>query len=207
MKKVRERLEAQLEEIQRELLQAGVGGPVRPGGLASSEQREDDLLQAEKPSTVASAELTAPAFQLAGYVVATLALGRSIPGTIVLRADAEYDVGRCSETDLDIIWAVGNLAAERGRGEGAPWEPGPSIVIFKMERDTADAFHDGCEAGAGALDRAQRAEAVLDENWDDIEHVARLLIERRTLSRADIEAEIFEPIGVDDVKEGSGLEP
>jgi hypothetical protein len=37
--------------------------------------------------------------------------------------------------------------------------------------------------------------------------VARLLIERRTLSRADIEAEIFEPIGVDDVKEGSGLEP
>src|SRR5258707_8743930 len=134
MKKVRELLDAQLEEIHKELLQAGVGGPVRAGKPASARHRDETVLQAEKPLP-ASTELTASAFQLAGYVVATLALGRSIPATIVLKADAEYDVGRCSEADLDTIWAVGNLAAERGRGDGCPWEPGPSIVIFKMESD------------------------------------------------------------------------
>jgi hypothetical protein len=196
MKKRRELFDAQVEEIHKELVQAGVGGPVRPGRSVSTRHSGDDLLQAEQPSPAASTELTTSAFQLAGYVVATLALGRSIPGTIVLKADAEYDVGRCSEADLDTIWAVGNLAAERGRGDGCPWEPGPSIVIFKMERDAA--MPDQREGGAGALAGAQRAEAILDENWDDIAHVAGLLSERRRLSRAEIEAEIFEP---DDTKE------
>jgi len=193
MKKVRELLDVQMEEIHKELLQAGVGGPVLSGKRASGRQREDDLPQAEQLSPATSTELTASAFQLAGYVVATLALGRSIPATIVLKADAEYDVGRCSEIDLDTIWAVGNLAAERGRGDGCPWEPGPSIVIFKMESDAADAMHGQREMGAGAPDGTQRAEAMLDENWDDIAHVAGLLIERRKLSRAEIEIEIFQP--------------
>ncbi|MEA2948113.1 MAG: hypothetical protein QOI40_3443 [Alphaproteobacteria bacterium] len=191
MKKGRELFDAQVEEIHKELVQAGVGGPVRPGRPVSTGHSGDDLLQAEQPSSpAASTELTTSAFQLAGYVVATLALGRSIPGMIVLKADAEYDVGRCSEADLDTIWAVGNLAAERGRGDGCPWEPGPSIVIFKMERDAA--MPDPREAEAGPLVGAQRAEAILDENWDDIAHVAGLLSERRRLSRAEIEAEIFE---------------
>jgi hypothetical protein len=197
MKKGRELFDAQVEEIHKELVQAGVGGPVRPGRSVSTRRSGDDLLQAEQPSPAASTELTTSAFQLAGYVVATLALGRSIPGTIVLKADAEYDVGRCSEADLDTIWAVGNLAAERGRGDGCPWEPGPSIVIFKMERDAA--MPDQREAGAGAPAGAQRAEAILDENWDDIAHVAGLLSERRRLSRAEIEAEIFEPDDTNEV--------
>jgi len=170
---------------------------VRPGGHARSEQREDDLRNAEEPSTATSPQLTASAFQLAGYVVATLALGRSIPAVIVLKVDAEYDIGRCSETDLDTIWAVGNLAAERSRGDGSPWEPGPSIIIFKMESDTADAIRDKREMGEGVSDRDQGADGILNENWDDIVHVARLLIDRRTLSRSDIEAEIFKP---DDVE-------
>jgi hypothetical protein len=194
MKKVRESFDSQLEEIHKELLQAGVGGPVRPGALPRSEQRENDLRNAEEPTTAASIQLTASAFQLAGYAVATLVLGRSIPAAIVLQVDAEYDIGRCSETDLDTVWAVGNLAAERSRGDGAPWEPGPSIIIFKMESDTADAVHDKREMGEGVPD------GILNENWDDIVHVARLLIDRRTLSRAEIEAEIFEPA---DVEEGS----
>jgi hypothetical protein len=201
MKKVRERFEAQVEEIHKELLQAGVGGPLRPGRPVSRRPYEDDLLQPEKPAPATSTGLTSPALQLAGYVVATLALDRSIPATIVLKADAEYDVGRCSEVDLDTIWAVGNLAAERGRGDGCPWEPGPSIVIFKMECDTAAAMHDQKGAGAGALDGDRRAEAILDENWDDIVHVARLLIDRGKVSRADIEAEIFEPDKVDEAAE------
>jgi hypothetical protein len=203
MRKVRERFEAQVEEIHRELLQAGVGGPVRAGRRASGGPADDDLPPAEMPSPPTPDGLTSSAYQLAGYVVATLALGRSIPGTIVLTADAEYDVGRCSEADLDTIWAVGNLAAERGRGDGCPWEPGPSIVIFKMERDTGDAIRDPRETGAGAPEGDRRAETLLDENWADIVHVAGLLIDRRTLSRADIEAEIFEP---DDVNEGSELQ-
>jgi hypothetical protein len=200
MKKVRERFESQLEEIHNELRQAGVRGRVRPGSLESGKQAEAGLLTTETPPTVTSAKLTASAFQLAGYVVATLALGRSIPGTIVLKADAEYDVGRCSEADLDTIWAVGNLAAERARGDGHSWEPGPSIIIFKMESDIADAIHDKPAAGEGAPHRDRGAERILNENWDDIAHVARLLIDRRTLSRAAIEAEVFKP---DDVEEGS----
>jgi len=81
MKKVRELLDVQMEEIHKELLQAGVGGPVLSGKRASGRQREDDLPQAEQLSPATPTELIASAFQLAGYVVATLALGRSIPAT------------------------------------------------------------------------------------------------------------------------------
>jgi hypothetical protein len=190
--KKREQLDAEIEEIHKELARIGVGGsPLQPSRLAGGTDPEDGLPDAEKRIVMTSSQLPTSAFQLAGYLVATLALGRSIPATIVLEADAEYDVGRCSETDLYIIWAVGDLAAERARGDGHPWEPGPSIVIFKMESDNADPFHR--ESGKGTPDRDQTANRILNENWHDIVRVSRRLAERRTLSRADIEAEVFQP--------------
>ncbi len=199
--KNRERLDAEMEEIHKELTRISTGGSLlQPSRLVSSTHPEDDLPCVEK-RIVTSSQLTTSAFQLGGYLVATLALGRSIPGTIVLEMDAEYDVGRCSETDLYIIWAVGDLAAERARGDGCPWEPGPSIVIFRMESDNADAIHHNREIGKGTPDRDQTVKRILNENWDDIVRISRLLAGRRTLSRADIEAEVFRP---GEVKEALG---
>jgi hypothetical protein len=182
MKRARDRFDAELEEIQQQLLAVGAGAPVR-GGEGVLKQPDESLRPSDKRIAVARELAPTPAFQLAGYLVATLALGRSIPGTVTLQADTEYDVGRCSQSDLDIIWAVGNLAAERRRAGGSPWEPGPSIT-FRIVSDAAD---------EAAIDPDQRARTILEENWDDIAQVARLLIDRRTLSRADIEAAIFEP--------------
>jgi hypothetical protein len=188
--KKRERRDAEREEIQKQLARISTGASVlQPSRDASSIYPEDELPDAEK-RIVAPSRLTTSAFQLAGYVVATLAIGRSIPAAIVLEAKAEYDVGRCSEADLHTIWAVGDLAAERARGDGCPWEPGPSIVIFKMESDGGDAFRDDRQIGAGTPDREQTAKRILTESWDDIVRLARLLAEGRTLSRAEIEAEV-----------------
>jgi hypothetical protein len=190
MKKKRERLHAELEEVHKQLARISTGASVlQPSGRASSIYPEDDSPDAEK-RIVTPGRLTTAAFQLAGYAVATLALGRSIPGTIVLGANAEYDVGRCSEADLHAIWTVGDLAAERARGDGCPWEPGPSIVIFKMESDGGDSFRDERKIATGAPEREQTAKRILDEGWDDIVRLARLLAEGRTLSRAEIEAEL-----------------
>jgi hypothetical protein len=186
--KKRERLDAEMEEIQKQLARMSTGASVlQPSRGASSIFPEDDSPDAEK-RIVTPGRLTTSAFQLAGYVVATLALGRSIPATIVLRADAEYDVGRCSETDLQTIWTVGDLAAERARGEGCRSEPGPSIVIFKMESDSGDAFSRDREIVTGAPE--QTAKRILNESWDDIVRLARLLAEGRPLSRGEIEAEV-----------------
>jgi hypothetical protein len=163
--KKRERPDAEIEEIHKELARIGVGGsPLQPSRLAGGTDPEDCLPDAEKRIVMTSSQLTTSAFQLAGYLVATLALGRSIPATIVLEADAEYDVGRCSETDLHIIWAVGDLAAERARGDGHPWEPGPSIVIYKMESDNADAIHRNRESGKETPDRDQTANRILQSD-------------------------------------------
>ena len=138
--KKRERLDAELEEVHRQLARMSTGASVlQPSRRASSIDPEDESPDDAEKRIVAPGRLTTAAFQLAGYVVATLALGRSIPGTIALGANAEYDVGRCSETDLHAIWAVGDLAAERARGDGCPWEPGPSIVIFKNHGASAGA--------------------------------------------------------------------
>jgi hypothetical protein len=187
MKRVRERLDAELEEIHKQLVRLGTGGPLlQPSKPARSTPADDGARNDAQRITIGSSQLIAAAFQLAGYVVATLALGRSIPGTIVLEADAEYDVGRCSSADLDTIWAVGNLAAARGCGDGYPRDGGPSIVIFKVD----DA--DDNRTGAEAPDREQTAQHILKENWHDIVRVSRLLVEQRTLSRAVIEAEVFE---------------
>ena len=189
--KKRERLDAELEEVHRQLARMSTGASVlQPSRRASSIDPEDESPDDAEKRIVAPGRLTTAAFQLAGYVVATLALGRSIPGTIALGANAEYDVGRCSETDLHAIWAVGDLAAERARGDGCPWEPGPSIVIFKMESDSGDAFRDDRKIATDAPDREQTAKRILNEGWDDIVRLARLLADRRPLSRAEIEAEV-----------------
>ena len=189
--KKRERLDAELEEVHRQLARMSTGASVlQPSRRASSVDPEDDPPDDAEKRIVTPGRLTTAAFQLAGYVVATLALGRSIPGTIALGANAEYDVGRCSETDLQTIWAVGDLAAERARGDGCPWEPGPSIVIFKMESDSGDAFRDDRKIATDAPDREQTAKRILNEGWDDIVRLARLLADRRPLSRAEIEAEV-----------------
>lgn len=187
--KKRERLDAELEEVHRQLARMSTGASVlQPSRRASSLDPEDESPDEAEKRIVTPGRLTTAAFQLAGYAVATLTLGRSIPGTIALGANAEYDVGRCSETDLQTIWAVGDLAAERARGDGCPWEPGPSIVIFKMESDSGDAFRDDRKIATGAQE--QTAKRILNESWDDIVRLARLLAEGRTLSRAEIEAEV-----------------
>jgi hypothetical protein len=36
------------------------------------------------------------------------------------------------------------------------------------------------------------AEVIVDENWDTIVHLARILIERRILSRSELENVIFD---------------
>jgi hypothetical protein len=190
--KKRERLDAELEEVHKQLARISTGASaLQPSRRASGLDPEDESPDDAEKRIIAPSPPTTSAFQLAGYAVATLALGRSIPATIVLAADAEYDVGRCSETDLHTIWTVGDLAAERARGEGCRSEPGPSIVIFKMESDNADAIHR--ESGKGTPDRDQTANRILNENWHDIVRVSRRLAERRTLSRSDIEAEVFQP--------------
>jgi len=193
MKKRRERFDAQLAEIQKELLTIGGGGmAARPPNLVRSRERGGDRDRTAKRMTVTSSGLMATAYQLAGYAVATLALGRNIPGKIVLKEDAEYDLGRCSEGDLDTIWTVGNLAAEQRDNNGVPGAPAPTVVIVKMESDIVGPMH-GERGSTADAEPDQRAKALLDENWDDIVHVARLLIDRGSLSRDDIEAEVFEP--------------
>ena len=187
--KRRERLDAELEEVHKELARLGTGASLlQPSRDPKSIYPDDEAPDVEK-RIVAPSLMTTAAFQLAGYVVATLALGRSMPATVALAVDAEYDVGRCSEADLHVIWTVGDLAAERARGDGCPGEPGPSIVVFKMESD--EPIRDRRAMAAETPDREQPAKRILDENWDGIARLARLLAERRTLSRTDVEAEVF----------------
>lgn len=174
-----------MAEIQKELLAIGARGQAPPVSLVHAKQRNDGPEKAKR-MTLTSSGLMATAFQLAGYAVATLALGRSMPERIVLEENAEYDLGRCSESDLDTIWAVGNLAAERRSSDGFPREPGRTVVIVKVEGDV------GGMMGEGTADPDRSAEAILDASWDDIVHVARLLIDRGALSRDDIEAEVLE---------------
>ena len=186
MRKRRQSFEAEVAEIQKELLAIGARGQAPPVSLVHGRPSNDSLDKAKR-MTVTSSGLMATAFQLAGYAVATLALGRSMPEMIVLEENAEYDLGRCSENDLDTIWAVGNLAVERRSSDGFPREPGRTVVIVKMEGDVAGG------TGDATADPDRSAAAILDESWDDIVHVARLLIDRGTLSRDDIEAEVLEP--------------
>jgi hypothetical protein len=168
----RESFEAQVHEIREELLRLGVCDRTRPANDRSSGNSDHAL---------APIEWMVAAHELAGYVVATLALDRSIPQAIVLEDDAKYDLGRCSSSDLNTIWAVGSLAAERSRNEGCLGEPGLIEIAVKIEHDVG-----------GAIEN-QTPEEILQENWNDIARIARLLINKGTLSRGDIETELFEP--------------
>jgi hypothetical protein len=172
-KRRRELFEAQMGEIREELLRLGVCGRTRPANLAPSVVSDQ---------AVTSTELIAAAHELAGYAVATLALGRNIPTEVVLEEYAKYDLGRCSPSDLETIWAVGSLAAERSRDDGCAGTSGQIDISVKMENDVA-----------AATELDESPENILRENWDDIARVARLLIEKGALSRDEIEGEVFEP--------------
>jgi hypothetical protein len=74
------------------------------------------------------------------------------------------------------------MAAERSRNYGCSGEQGLIVTSVKIENGIAD----GMELNPGA-------EVLLDENWDTIVRVARLLIKRGILSRSEIEGEVFEP--------------
>lgn len=180
----RENFDAELEDIRSALL-ALTSDRTSLRQRGSGEAPELAEWSSAKRLTVTSGGLTATAYQLAGYAIATLALGRSLPEAITLAEAAEYDLGRCCELDLDTIWTVGNLSVERKRDEGMAGEPGPTVVIVKLESD--EVFHvqpKSCEADADA-----RAKSILAKSWAEIAHVALLLMERGSLARAEIEAE------------------
>jgi hypothetical protein len=56
----------------------------------------------------------------------------------------------------------------------------------------ADAIRRSGKTATATPDRDQAVNRILHENWDDIVHFKSLLVERRTLSREDIEATVFE---------------
>jgi hypothetical protein len=169
-----------LSEIREELLRLGVRTSDRPAKLATS-------VRSEQTATVPA--LMTAAYELAGYAVATLALGRSIPEKVTLKKDNDYDLGRCTEPELDIIWAVGHMAGERSRNYGCSGEQGLIVINVRVESSIADVrkLYPGVEV-------------ILNENWDRIVRVARLLIERGILSRSELEGKVFEP------DEGRGFE-
>jgi hypothetical protein len=102
MKKPRELFETELAEIREELLRLGVRPRENPTERAASVKSEEQI--------VTPPEMMTAAYELAGYAVATRALGRSIPEKVVLKEDSEYDLGTCSEPELGTIWAVGHAS-------------------------------------------------------------------------------------------------
>jgi hypothetical protein len=174
MKEPRELFENELAEIREELLRLGV----RP----KDNQTEPTPSVGSEEQIITPPALMTAAYELAGYAVATCALGRSIPDTVVLKEDNEYDLGRCSELELNTVWAVGHMAGERSRNCGCSGEQGLIGISVRMESDAANGMelnHPG-------------AEVIVDENWDTIVHLARILIERRILSRSELENVIFD---------------
>ncbi|MGB7465776.1 MAG: hypothetical protein WBW14_23000 [Candidatus Acidiferrum sp.] len=174
MKKPRELYETELAAIREELLRLGARPRESLTKLAISVRSEE---QVTPPAMMMAA------YELAGYAVATRALGRSLPDKVALKGDSEYDLGRCSEPELGTIWAVGHMAAERIRDYGCFGEQGLIGISVRMESSIAD----GMELNH------REAEVIVDENWDTIVHVARLLIERGILSRSELENAIFDP--------------
>ena len=175
MKNPRELFETELAEIREELLRLGVRPRENPTERAASVKSEEQI--------VTPPEMMTAAYELAGYAVATRALGRSIPDKVVLKEDSEYDLGTCSEPELGTIWAVGHIAGERIRDYGCSGEQGLIGISARMESSIADGMelnHPG-------------AEVIVDENWDTIVHVARLLFERGILSWSELENAIFDP--------------
>jgi hypothetical protein len=79
----------------------------------------------------------ATAFEMAGYAVATLALGRNLPEIIAMKEDNAYDLGKCTERELDTIWAVGHIAGGRGRSQNYSGEQGLIVINFEVESSVA----------------------------------------------------------------------
>jgi hypothetical protein len=172
MEKPRELFETELAQIRQELLRLGVRPRESPTKLAT--------VRSEK--TVTPAALMTAAYELAGYAVATLALHLNIPNEVVLKEDSEYDVGRCTLSELDTIWAVGNMAGERGRHNGCSGEQGLIVINVTIENSVAD-----------GIELKQGAEVILHENWNAVVRIAQLLIEKGMLSRSELEDEVFGP--------------
>ena len=173
MKKPRELFESELAEIREELLRLGVrpkDNPTEPTITVTSEEQ-----------IITPPALMTAAYELAGYAVATRVLGRRIPDKVVLKEDSEYDLGRCSERELDTIWAVGHMAGERSRNYGCSGEQGLIGISASMENRIADPMELNYPG----------AEVIVNEDWDAIVCVARLLTERGILSRSELENEIF----------------
>jgi len=114
--------------------------------------------------------------------VVALALGRNVPNEDVLKEVNEYDLERCTLSELDTIWAVGHLAGSEVATNGCSGEQGLIVINVTLESSVAD----GMELKPGA-------EVILHENWDAIVRVAQLLIERGILSRSEVEGEVFGP--------------
>jgi hypothetical protein len=71
------------------------------------------------------------------------------------------------------------MAGERSRNDGCSGEQGLIVINVRMESSIADGM--GLNPGA---------EVILDENWDTIVRVARLLIEKGILSKSELEGEV-----------------
>ena len=85
MEKPRELFETELAAIREELLRLGVCPRESPTKLAARVRSEQ---------TVTPRALMAAAYELAGYAVATLALGRNVPNEVVLKEVNEFDLGK-----------------------------------------------------------------------------------------------------------------
>jgi hypothetical protein len=172
MQRHRQTFEAELAAIREELVRLGVRPRESPAKVATCMPVESTVI----PSTLMTA-----AYEMAGYAVATLALDRSTPETIALKEDNEYDLGKCTESELDTIWTVGHIVGELSRSNGCSGEQGLIAINVEIERSIAN-----------EMNPTPGAQAILNENWSAIERVARLLIERGILSRSELERAVFQ---------------
>ena len=183
----RQRLDAELEEVHKQLAQIGTGASVlQPSRRASSIDPEDESPDEAEKRIVTPGRLTTAAFQLAGYVVAT-ALGRSIqarsrsermPNTT--SAAARKPISR--PYGQSVIWPRSGRAARAARGSR-----GRASSSSRWKAMVAVHF---ATTGRSQPGRRSKPPSILNESWDDIVRLARLLAEGRTLSRAEIEAEL-----------------
>ena len=98
MKKPRELFETELAEIREKLLRLGLRPRENPTERAASVKSEEQIVTPPAMMTAA--------YGLAGYAVATRALGRSMPDKVVLKEDSEYDLGTCSEPEIEPSFGV-----------------------------------------------------------------------------------------------------
>jgi hypothetical protein len=167
MKSDRPTFEAELAAVREELIRLGV------------QPRETQAEPATNETFVIPAELMTTAYEMAGYAVATLALSRNVPEIMGLKEDNEYDLGKCTEIEVDVIWTVGHMAGELSRAHGCSGEQG--LITINFEIESSMAYHKNSNLGA---------ETIRNQNWGAIVRVAQLLIERGVLSRTELEGAV-----------------